>query len=145
MNNSIHIIASHDPDAGSTANDNILKMLKSLTDSREFKYQYTTTDSGGNKTSKSISFYTGNFSECYSTLENNQGIDSSSNKAILDNHVSVVQQTANNKDSVSGVSLDDEGINLMHYQKSFSAAARFMTTLDQALDVLINSTGVVGR
>jgi len=33
----------------------------------------------------------------------------------------------------------------MHYQRSFSAAARFMTTLDQALDVLINSTGMVGR
>lgn len=145
MNNSIHIIASHDPDAGSTANDNILKMLKSLTDTREFKYEYTVVDSGGNKTSKSISFYTGSYSQCYSTLENNQGIDSSKNKAILNNHVSVVQQTANNKDAVSGVSLDEEGINLMHFQKSFSAAARFMTTLDQALDTLINNTGVVGR
>lgn len=145
MNNSIHIISSHDPNAGSTANDNILKMLKSLTDSREFKYEYTTLDGGGNKTTNYISFYSGNFSQCYSTLENNQGIDSSTNKAILDNHVSVVKQTANNKDGVSGVSLDDEGINLMHYQKSFSAAARFMTTLDQALDVLINNTGMVGR
>ncbi|MBE5988525.1 MAG: flagellar hook-associated protein FlgK [Paenibacillaceae bacterium] len=145
MNNSIHIISSHDPEAGSTANDNILKMLKSLTDSREFNYEYTQLDSGNNKLTKTISFYTGNFSQCYSILENNQGIDSSKNKAILDNHVSVVKQTANNKDGVSGVSLDDEGINLMHYQRSFSAAARFMTTLDQALDVLINNTGVVGR
>ncbi|GLB29141.1 hypothetical protein LAD12857_10640 [Lacrimispora amygdalina] len=145
MNNSIHIIASHDQNAGSTANDNILKMLKSLTDSRDFKYEYTTLDSGGGKTTSYIKFYTGNFSQCYSTLENNQGIDSSKNKAILDNHVSVVKQTSNNKDAVSGVSLDEEGINLMHYQKSFSAAARFMTTLDQALDVLINNTGVVGR
>ena len=145
MNNSIHIISSLEENAGSTANDNILKMLKSLTDSREFKYEYTKVDSAGNKSTNYISFYTGNFSQCYSTLENNQGIDSSKNKAILDNHVSVVLQTANNKDSVSGVSLDEEGINLMHYQKSFSAAARFMTTLDQALDVLINNTGIVGR
>ena len=145
MNNSIHIISSHDDNAGSTANDNILKMLKSLTDSREFKYEYTKMDGAGNKSTNYISFYTGNFSQCYSTLENNQGIDSSKNKAILDNHVSVVKKTANDKDGVSGVSLDEEGINLMHYQKSFSAAARFMTTLDQALDVLINNTGVVGR
>ncbi|MBE5978915.1 MAG: hypothetical protein E7249_07240 [Paenibacillaceae bacterium] len=145
MNNSIHIIASHDKNAGTTANDNILKMLKSLTDSREFKYEYTKQDVAGNKTTNYISFYSGNFSQCYSTLENNQGIDSSKNKVILDNHVSVVKQTSNNKDAVSGVSLDEEGINLMHYQKSFSAAARFMTTLDQALDVLINNTGVVGR
>lgn len=142
MNNSIHIISSHNDNAGSTANDNILKMLKSLTDSREFNYEYTTLD---NNSTSYIPFYTGSFSQCYSTLENNQGIDSSKNKAILDNHVSVVKQTANNKDAISGVSLDEEGINLMHYQKSFSAAARFMTTLDQALDVLINNTGVVGR
>ena len=145
MNNTIHIIASHDEDAGSTANDNILKMLKSLTDTREFKYNYTYLDNSGSKANGSITFYSGSFSQCYSTLENNQGIDSSKNKAILNNHVSVVQETANNKDSVSGVSLDEEGINLMHFQKSFSAAARFMTTLDQALDVLINNTGVVGR
>ena len=144
MNNSIHIISSQDPNAGSTANDNILKMLKSLTDNREFKYEYTKSD-GNNKTTSYISFYTGSFSQCYSTLENNQGIDSSKNKAVLDNHVTVVKQTINNKDDISGVSLDEEGINLMHYQRSFSAAARFMTTLDQALDTLINNTGVVGR
>lgn len=145
MNNSIHIISTHDEKAGSTANDNILKMLKSLTDNREFKYEYTKMDASGNNSTNYISFYTGNFSQCYSTLENNQGIDSSKNKSILDNHVTVVKKTANDKDGVSGVSLDEEGINLMHYQKSFSAAARFMTTLDQALDVLINNTGVVGR
>jgi flagellar hook-associated protein 1 FlgK len=119
-------------------------MLKSLTDNREFKYEYTKSD-GNNKTTSYISFYTGSFSQCYSTLENNQGIDSSKNKAVLDNHVTVVKQTINNKDDISGVSLDEEGINLMHYQRSFSAAARFMTTLDQALDTLINNTGVVGR
>ena len=42
-------------------------------------------------------------------------------------------------------SLDEEGINLLHYQQSYSAAARLMTTLDEALDKLINGTGVVGR
>lgn len=145
MNNSIHIIASHDTKAGTTANDNIILMLKSLTDDMEFKYEYSYQDNSGNTQTGSISYYTGSFSQCYSNLENTQGIDSSANTAILNNHISVLRETSNNKDSVSGVSLDEEGINLMQYQRSYTAAARLMTTLDQALDVLINNTGVVGR
>lgn len=145
MSNSIHIIASHDKDAGSTANDNIILMLKSLTDDREFNYEYSYKDEKGETKTGIISYYTGNFSQCYSTLENNQGIDSSKNTSVLNNHISVLKETSNNKDSVSGVSLDEEGINLMQYQRSYTAAARLMTTLDQALDVLINNTGIVGR
>ncbi len=34
---------------------------------------------------------------------------------------------------------------MMMYMSAYNAASRLMTTLDQALDVLINSTGVVGR
>lgn len=145
MNGSINIIASHDPKAGTTASDNITLMIKALTDSREFTYEYNYTDYSGNSKSVSKSFYNGSFSQCYSNIENMQGIDSSSNTAILNNHISVLSETSNNKDAVSGVSLDEEGINLMQFQRSFSAAARLMTTLDQALDTLINSTGVVGR
>jgi flagellar hook-associated protein 1 FlgK len=145
MNNTIHIISSHQEDAGSTANDNIIKMLKSLTDERVFKYEYTYMDNNGVAQAGYITHYTGNFSQCYSNLENTQGIDSSANQAILDNHISVLQQTADSKDDVSGVSLDEEGINLMQYQRSFSAAARLMTTLDETLNILINNTGIVGR
>jgi flagellar hook-associated protein 1 FlgK len=145
MNSSIHIIASHDPKAGTTASDNITLMIKALTDSREFTYEYNYNDYAGNSKIGTKSFYNGNFSQCYSNMENMQGIDSSSNTAILNNHISVLSETSNNKDAVSGVSLDEEGINLMQFQRSFSAAARLMTTLDQALDTLINSTGMVGR
>lgn len=144
MNNTIYIISSHDKDAGTTANDNILKMLKALTDERVFKYEYTK-DNNGTPETGTIPYYTGNFFQCYSNMENTQGIDSASNSAILTNHISVLSQTSDSRDSVSGVSLDEEGISLMQYQRSFSAAARLMTTLDEALNTLINSTGVVGR
>lgn len=142
MNKSIYIISSHDKDAGTTANDNIIKMIKSLTEDKEFKYNYNYKDNSGNPQTGSITFYKGNFSQCYANLENIQGIDSSANKAILNNYISVLKQTSNSKDSVSGVSLDEEGISLMQYQRSFSAAARLMTTLDEVLNTLINSTGM---
>lgn len=47
--------------------------------------------------------------------------------------------------SVSGVSIDEEMTNLIQYQHAYSAAARMITAIDQALDILINRTGVVGR
>ena len=47
-------------------------------------------------------------------------------------------------DSISGVDLNDEATSMMQYQKAYAAACRMMTTLDQALDKLINGTGVVG-
>ena len=145
MNKSIHIIASQKKDAGSTDSDNITRMINALSEERNFKYQYTYVDKNGITQSSSITFYKGNFSQCYANLENTQGIDSSANTAILKNHMSVLKQTANSRDSVSGVSLDEEGIDLLQYQRSYTAAARLMTTLDEALDVLINNTGVVGR
>ncbi|GGI06665.1 flagellar hook-associated protein FlgK [Egicoccus halophilus] len=44
-----------------------------------------------------------------------------------------------------GVSLDEEMVGLVRYQRSLEAASRVMTAVDEALDVLINRTGIVGR
>lgn len=49
------------------------------------------------------------------------------------------------RQSISGVSDTEEGVNMMNYQKWFNASSRMMTTLDELLDRLINSTGTVGR
>ncbi|MGO4121288.1 flagellar hook-associated protein FlgK [Arthrobacter sp. YAF16] len=47
--------------------------------------------------------------------------------------------------SQSSVSLDEENVNLLTNQHAYQAAARVMTAVDEALDVLINRTGLVGR
>lgn len=116
----------------SGANENLLAMIKSFTDEHDFTVNGTT-------------FYKGSFYNCYSNIENNLGIDKKSSETLLKNQISVLNQTANSRDGVSGVQLDEEGMNLMHYNQSYTAAARLMTTLDEALDTLINKTGVVGR
>ena len=46
----------------------------------------------------------------------------------------------NNRQSVSGVDLNDEATSMMMFQKSYSAACQLMTTLDSMLDKLINGT-----
>lgn len=57
----------------------------------------------------------------------------------------IADDMQNRRDAVSGVSMDEEGANLMMYEKAYNAVARLMTAFDEALDVLINKTGVVGR
>lgn len=47
--------------------------------------------------------------------------------------------------AMHGVSLDEEMVSLVQHQRSLEATSRVMTAVDQALDTLINRTGVVGR
>lgn len=146
LNNKIKINASTKENAGSTANDNILRMINALdTEKREFTYEYSYVDSSGITQTGTKSIYTGTFSGSYSNLENIQGIDSSENSSNLSVYTSVLSEISDNRDSVSGVNLDEEGVSLLQYQRSYTAAARLMTTLDEALETLLSDTGVVGR
>ena len=52
---------------------------------------------------------------------------------------------ANARESAHGVSIDEEMVQMVRYQRSLEAASRVMTAVDEALDVLVNRTGVVGR
>ncbi|HBH94264.1 MAG TPA: flagellar hook-associated protein FlgK [Ruminococcaceae bacterium] len=76
-----------------------------------------------NRLSESISYY----GEQYD-------LNSKNANAILDT-----------RQSISGVSKEEEGVNMMNYQKWFNASSRMLTTLDEMLDRLVNNTGVVGR
>lgn len=132
MNGSYGLTNTKDPSQPSTANDNILAMITALTADQSFEFD-------------GVIFYNGSFGGCFDNIENTLAIDTKSTSTLLENQISVLNQTANSRDSVSGVQLDEEGMNLMHYNQSYTAAARLMTTLDEALDTLINNTGVVGR
>lgn len=68
-----------------------------------------------------------------------------SNQNSLKTNVTVLNGIQNSRDAVSGVSLDEEAANMMVFMSAYSAASRLMTTLDEALNILINNTGLVGR
>ncbi|MCB9134640.1 MAG: flagellar hook-associated protein FlgK [Anaerolineales bacterium] len=57
----------------------------------------------------------------------------------------VVNALSQQRESESGISLDEEATNLIKYQRAFEAAARLMTTMDEMLNTIINGMGVVGR
>ena len=46
----------------------------------------------------------------------------------------------NDRQSVSGVDLNEEATSMMQFSKSYSAACKLLTTLDSMLDKLINGT-----
>lgn len=70
--------------------------------------------------------------------EMNEATNGETNAQALLNTVS------ERRESVSGVSLDEEMTNLQRFQRGYEASARAMTALDEALNVLITRTGRVG-
>ena len=56
----------------------------------------------------------------------------------------VTDSVDDRRQSVSGVSMDEEMSNLIRFQRAYQASSRAMSTMDEMLDVLINRTGKVG-
>ncbi|MNC21487.1 Flagellar hook-associated protein 1 [compost metagenome] len=88
---------------------------------------------------------TGTVGSYLSSMVGQLGIQSQEAARQADNSDYLVEQVNSRRQSVSGVSLDEEMSNMLVFQHAYSAAARFMTTYDEMLDKLINSTGTVGR
>ena len=57
----------------------------------------------------------------------------------------LITQIVNWRSSTSGVDWNEELTNMITFQKGYSACSRCLTTMDEMLDRLINSTGTVGR
>lgn len=128
------ITASTDATNPKQDNTNIEKMISMLNGDIKFEHPIP-----GN-----LDLFEGTFQECFVNIGDVLSLDIKSTKEMLTNYTSVAATISDSRDNVSGVSLDEEGMNLLQYQKSFTAAARLMTTLDEALDTLLNM-GVVGR
>lgn len=60
-------------------------------------------------------------------------------------HELMRSQIDSSRDEVSAVSQNEEQTNLMMFSKCFQAASRLMNTLDEALNIIINNMGLVGR
>ena len=117
------------------ANDNIVDMIAMMKESME----YTTEGTPDQK------IFEGTFQEYFVNIGTVLGLDISSSTQILNNHTTLASDINQSRDSVSGVSLDEEGMNMIQFSQAYNASARFMTVLDEALDTLINNMGVVGR
>ena len=84
-------------------------------------------------------------SDFYNNLIGKLGVESREAGSFENNYKLLVNQVQSAKQSVEGVSLDEEMTNMIKAQHAYDAAARVITTMDQALDTVINGMGIVGR
>lgn len=86
----------------------------------------------------------GNFESYVESFVVQLGISSASAQETAESQSAIAENLEMRKESISGVSLDEEMMNLISYQHTYSAASRVLSAVDEALDVLINRTGRVG-
>lgn len=72
------------------------------------------------------------------------GGDLNESQRMQGNALILTDSVENRRQSVQGVSMDEEMSNLVRFQRAYQASARAMSTMDEMLDVLINRTGRVG-
>jgi flagellar hook-associated protein 1 FlgK len=91
-----------------------------------------------------MSNQTSTFNQFYTNLVGNLGVESREAMSFTANFELITQQIDNQRQSVQGVSLDEEMANLVKAQHAFDAASRVVTVMDEALDTVISKMGIVG-
>ncbi len=100
---------------------------------------------GGNKVAQAIAALRGGAAEKdYATLVEKVGSDVQGAKNDESNMQTTVTAISDQRQSVSGVSLDEEMTNLITFQRGYQASARTLTAMSEMLETLIEHTGVVG-
>ncbi len=144
-NGNVHVGTTLDNIDGNQ-NETVLNLLEAM----KTTFSMGTTSIQGANTKNPITFTDLNlennsFADFMNHVATILANDSYSNSTAFKTQMSVLNGIQESRDSISGVSLDEEASNMMMYMSAYNAASRLMTTLDQALDVLINNTGTVGR
>ena len=76
------------------------------------------------------------FSESYTSLVNRVGSASYTAQSRQNQSKMVLDQLNIREESVSGVSIDEEMVNLIKFQQSYQATARMVSTVDELMQVL---------
>ncbi|KPL71414.1 hypothetical protein ADN00_17125 [Ornatilinea apprima] len=85
------------------------------------------------------------FNAYYNNQVTNFGIEVQRAKTNATDRKIVADAISNQRESVSGVSLDEEAANLVKSQRAYQAATRMMNVFDELLDIIINQMGQAGR
>lgn len=134
---------SADSKAPASATDNLAHILAELT-GKGHEFKPGAVQQKPAPADPDTPLFTGSFQDMFLNIQGVLGNDIKNTAVVLNSYATTLDEVYVDRDSISGVDLNEEATNMMQYQKAYSAACRLMTTLDQALDKLINGTGVVG-
>jgi flagellar hook-associated protein 1 FlgK len=125
-----------DADGAVVRGNNTLALL--MSELKEVVFTFDETATGNGVTNAKLNDY-------YNALVGEIGVIANRMKRNMQNSQMQLDQVESNRQSVSGVSLDEEMSDLIRFQHAYNAAARLMTSFDEMLNKLINGTGLVGR
>ncbi len=126
-------IVKPDGNDSTGATDNILRMIDAFKAKRDFTTEF---DGSGN------GLFKGTFQEFMSFTTTRLNLQANDTEKSHENYLISQHEIDYARSSLSSVDLNEEGVNLLQFSKSYNAAARLMTTLDEMLDTLINRMGV---
>ncbi|MGZ4195988.1 MAG: flagellar hook-associated protein FlgK [Solirubrobacteraceae bacterium] len=102
----------------------------------------STSDPTGNDLAIQISrLANGTADQSYASFVAKVGNDTAAAQGTQSTGNSLLQAINGQRQSVSGVSLDEEMTNLITFQRAYQASARVMNAIDTTLDTLINQVG----
>ena len=78
------------------------------------------------------------FDGYYSNIVGRVGVQSARSHSSLQAQEDIVKQLGNIRESISGVSLDEETAKMIEFQKTFDASARLIRTADEMMDTVLN-------
>ena len=119
----------------SSRNDNILHMISQYDAKLEYYAQDIQPDA-----EQPEAMFEGNFREVFTSISNKLGMDQYATTGKVETYTLLALDLENDRQSVSGVDLNEEATSMMQFSKSYSAACKLLTTLDSMLDKLINGT-----
>lgn len=79
----------------------------------------------------------------YRSLVTQFGVQVSSARRVAENQGVLTSQVDASRESLAGVNIDEEMVNLLAAQRAYEGAARVITAIDSVLDTLINRTGLM--
>jgi flagellar hook-associated protein 1 FlgK len=79
-----------------------------------------------------------NFNSLYGKIAAKVGIESSQNQLSYKGAEDALIQLENFRDGLVGVSLEEEMIELIQYQRGFESSAKFLSTVDEMMSVIID-------
>lgn len=144
--NAVHIVNTKDPDAilGQTTNNDNLNHFVAM---MEQKFQFKPNDVVDNPDAYDgdKAYFEGTFFGMQNKINSTLAVDKKATEESLDNYSVASEDLYLARQGVSGVDLNDETVNMMQYQKSYTAACRLLTTIDEMLERLVTGTGIAGR
>ncbi len=84
---------------------------------------------------------TGSFSSIFGSLLSQAGEQVNAAENGLQTQAAIIAQATAQRESISGVSLDEEAVNLLQYQKAYEAAARFLKVADEMTQTILSLAG----